>query len=340
VDELEQAGNSTPNTPEEPASSPFREALKREIAAETGEPYEATPENAGDETATQPEEPTGDDTQAETTEGTETEQPPAEGQGAPETVEVEYEGRKFKVAPELKDALLRQSDYTRKTQELAAERQTQAQLKETLTKAFQVTQQLPGLLAELQYTESQIAALQQVDWDTLRATDPLGYTEKRQDALILQQRHQAALANLNQAPQMLQQMEQEQIRAEAQRALPVIKEKIPDWGPERVTKIKSVASEYGFSDAELANLVDPRIVIALNDLVELKTLRSSKEVVQKKLASAHPPAPKPAQGTKRPGQPTLGAYQQARTQLRQSAGMDANEAFVAALRARRAMSKG
>lgn len=38
---------------------------------------------------------------------------------SPELVDVEYEGEQFKLPPKLKDALLRQSDYTKKTMEVA-----------------------------------------------------------------------------------------------------------------------------------------------------------------------------------------------------------------------------
>ena len=45
-------------------------------------------------------------------------------QGAdPEFEEVEYEGKRYALPKELKDAILRQSDYTRKTQELAQQRE-------------------------------------------------------------------------------------------------------------------------------------------------------------------------------------------------------------------------
>ena len=37
----------------------------------------------------------------------------------PDEVEVDYNGKSYCLPPELKDALLRQADYTRKTQELA-----------------------------------------------------------------------------------------------------------------------------------------------------------------------------------------------------------------------------
>jgi hypothetical protein len=40
----------------------------------------------------------------------------------PDEVEVTYNGKTYSLPPELRDALLRQADYTRKTQDLAGQR--------------------------------------------------------------------------------------------------------------------------------------------------------------------------------------------------------------------------
>ena len=49
---------------------------------------------------------------------------PDEGQPEDDTEEVDWDGAKYRVPKPLKDALLRQADYTRKTQELADQRRT------------------------------------------------------------------------------------------------------------------------------------------------------------------------------------------------------------------------
>ena len=41
---------------------------------------------------------------------------------SPEVETVEYEGQEYNIPPELKDAIMRQSDYTTKTQEVAEQR--------------------------------------------------------------------------------------------------------------------------------------------------------------------------------------------------------------------------
>jgi hypothetical protein len=54
-----------------------------------------------------------------------------EGEAA-ELAEVEYEGKQYKLPPELKDALLRQSDYTKKTMSVAEERKAVEAAREQL----------------------------------------------------------------------------------------------------------------------------------------------------------------------------------------------------------------
>ena len=63
------------------------------------------------------EEPTSDEPEAP--EGEEAEAEPESEEEAPEFVEVEFNGQSYQVPPELKDALMRESDYTAKTTETA-----------------------------------------------------------------------------------------------------------------------------------------------------------------------------------------------------------------------------
>lgn len=59
----------------------------------------------------------------------------------PDAVEVEYEGKKYQIPPELKDALLRQSDYTKKTMSLADERKAIEATKTKVEEIFSATEE-------------------------------------------------------------------------------------------------------------------------------------------------------------------------------------------------------
>ena len=66
---------------------------------------------------------------------------PDEGQPEDDTEEVDWDGAKYRVPKPLKDALLRQADYTRKTQELAEQRRTVEQHFTSLTQQAELQQQ-------------------------------------------------------------------------------------------------------------------------------------------------------------------------------------------------------
>src|SRR5512137_560205 len=80
--------------------------------------------------------------------------PPAEDgeeqvEQEPELVEVEYNGKTFKVDPELRDAVMHKADYTRKTQELSAAARTLEIEKAAFQSAQAFNQQVSKLNTEL-----------------------------------------------------------------------------------------------------------------------------------------------------------------------------------------------
>ena len=100
-----------------------------------------------------------------------------EGDGEPpepELVEVEYEGKKHKVPPELKDALLRTADYTRKTQEVAEQRKAVEAKQVEANQAFQTSQEVIEARAHIHHVDSQLKQYENVNWAQLEQEDPVG----------------------------------------------------------------------------------------------------------------------------------------------------------------------
>src|SRR5690349_6465638 len=92
--------------------------------------------------------------------------------GAPEEVEVEYEGKTYCLPVELKDALLRQADYTRKTQDVAKARK--ALEAETAAHHGKVSSARAHMLdaARVVALNDQLAQFGQIDWQALQQQDP------------------------------------------------------------------------------------------------------------------------------------------------------------------------
>jgi hypothetical protein len=80
-----------------------------------------------------------------------------ESEASPEFAEVEYEGKSYQVPPEIKDALLRQSDYTRKTTE-AAERTRALEQKELEHRFVEDRRKFDDAVKD------DVSQLQELDW--------------------------------------------------------------------------------------------------------------------------------------------------------------------------------
>ena len=102
----------------------------------------------------------------------------------PEEVEVEYDGQTYSVPAALKDALLRQADYTRKTQEVAegrkaldADRMAHSRSSETARAHIQDAARIVAL-------NDQLAHYDKIDWGTLQAQAEKEYQAGWQSARV------------------------------------------------------------------------------------------------------------------------------------------------------------
>jgi hypothetical protein len=170
----------------------------------------------------------------------------------PELVEVVYDGKSYQLPPELKDALLRQADYTRKTQEVAQTRRAleAAQLAhhQDVAKTRAHVQDAARIVA----LNDQLAQFGQVDWRALQAQDP-----RRAQALYQQFEQIKTLRD--HAARAWRQRDQDQAshsqRATARRAQEVnahMPRLIAEWSPELDARLAGYGTEQGLSPVEMA----------------------------------------------------------------------------------------
>lgn len=219
------------------------------------------------------------------------------GSDADSLVEVDYEGRQYKIPAALKDAHLRWSDYTQKTQQLAQERQAAEQ--ELGALHSQLKERAQRLDAVLQHFSG---ADQQVDWkrlNQLAQSDPDEYIRQR---ARLEER-QALIAEATQARDEALQVDhakqlkerQEWAESERKRTLEVIKE----WQDEKARKadielIRKYGTEVaGLGDAELRNTIDHRLVRILRDAAYGHKARARAKEARSRVEAAPPKALKP-----------------------------------------------
>lgn len=178
--------------------------------------------------------------------------------------EVDYEGKQYKLPKEIKDALLRQADYTRKTQEVAETRRAvQAQAAElNEQRMFQeAAMQHVGKIVQVEETLNRYAS---VNWQQLAANDPAA---AQQHWIAYQQakEQKGQLAGqLQDMQQMLHQrtasVRQEHIEA----GIAQLQRDIPDFHKVVPALVEYGVKALGFDPDELRTEMDPRRVKALH----------------------------------------------------------------------------
>ncbi len=292
-----------------------QEAILKMLDAQEAQP-EQEEEQPTEETEPQPEEDgevevdEADEDDPESEEDEEEYEPETEREIEGDDVDAVYSinvgGENIEVTlEELQAGYSRQSDYTKKTQEIAEERkgleQYQTKFNEEFSKLSQERQQYQQALGQLgQQLSEGLNKYATVDWARLKEEDPIAYVTKRdefreeQERIKSVQSQQQQIAHQQQTE--LQQAHRQMVSQESVRLVDLI----PDWGnPEKQPKlageIKSYGSSQGYSDDELNNLIDSRSVNVLMKAMKYDAIQNA-DLKTKKLKNK-PKMVKP--GTKR-----------------------------------------
>jgi hypothetical protein len=193
---------------------------------------------------------------------------------------------------ELLSGYSRQSDYTRKTQEIAGDRKEMESLQQHYNSQIATIQQerqqyMEALQNIITSSAEGISKYSNVDWENLKETDPIDYVTKREELRQSQEKVQAMQQEQYQTQQRHQQ-EAQKIRARVvQEEYGKLVEKLPEWGEEDKQKeiasgIRSYASSQGFTEDELNSLTDHRSLLVLMKAQKFDQLQKS-DVKSKKL---------------------------------------------------------
>jgi hypothetical protein len=242
---------------------------------------------------------------------------------------------------ELLKGYQRQSDYTRKTMELAEQRkQAEQHAQQIMAERQAAAQARENYLSRVKEMEQAYDAVQEPDWASLlkearEMDDMAAYEEKRLAWSQLVQQRESIKAQRKQAEDE-QRAEHERTQQElAQRRQQFIAqerdklfERLPDWKDEakrsaEVMEIATLGKEYyGLTDQEIGQIVDHRHLLLLRDAVKHRRRQAeARTKVQK--ATAPKKAPK-LQAPTAPPPPRNKATERARNfkQLRQSGSTD------------------
>lgn len=173
--------------------------------------------------------------------------------------EVEYEGAKYQLPTKLKDALMRQDDYTRKTQDLATLRRETEQARE-----LAIQQQLDSSFGEsvakesdqLKMIDAYLSQVQKVDWANM-STDQI-LRQKIEIDTLKEQREAIKAAIDGKRNQFNEGVNQKRAELRA-KAREVAAKSIRDYSEETEKDVIAWAKSEGLSEAEIDSvLLDPR----------------------------------------------------------------------------------
>jgi hypothetical protein len=191
--------------------------------------------------------------------------------------EIEYEGQKHKVPKALKEAFLRQADYTKKTQEVAEQRRTVEQERtaweQNRTQQAQLLTEMREDVGRVHMLEAEAKRFEKVDWRDAQqqiaslAHDPQGqwqasqaYNQAWAEFTAVERELGQAKSQLTEKQQRLTQEQTQRVQAQAREAAQVLQRDIPGFNPTTANQIvEHGIKAFGLTPEEAREMTDPRI---------------------------------------------------------------------------------
>lgn len=212
------------------------------------------------------------------------------------TVKLKVNGEEIEKPLEEVVALAQQGmDYTQKTQAVAEQRkqvESYAQALQAQEQMFQQQVQLQQALiqdiAQITALDQQIEQFNQVNWQALSDTDPVEAQKLFFQYNQLNQKRQSMAQQLGGKQQQLSQEQAKYLQEKVKQGAEILAREIPNWGKELAVEIKNGGvKEYGFSEDEMAQVIDPRHVKVLHDALQWRKLQAN-QPAKNKVAQAKP----------------------------------------------------
>lgn len=215
----------------------------------------------------------------------------------PQTFTVKVDGKDVTVTlEELQKGYSRTQDYTRKTQQIAEVRkQVEAETQAVRAERAQYAQLLGALQAQLQATEPQ------VDLDRLYQEDPIEWVRQKE---VLRERQEKAMAIQAEQQRLAQLQQAEQQRATEEYLLQqkdALLSALPEWKDPKKAKAEKAlvvesAKAAGFSEDDLKNVYDHRLVLLLRKAGLYDQMMSKRQGIKPVVSNGPRPAKPGAAG--------------------------------------------
>lgn len=253
---------------------------------------------------------------------------------ADDEVDYEHGGKRYRVPKALAEGLLRQQDYSRKTEALARERELHA----AATRRFEFERKAHAELAPMEFQAQNLR--QQIDrlsGDTPDPlVDPMGYLSRDKQIRDLRTALDQIQTSVTERRTALQR-EQTTAEADLQREfLATLARDIPNWGHQANVEITKVLIAEGMTPQQVSELRDPTIIKMAHKIARLSKLESARTgIAAKKVAANAAPVVKPSASVNKAGS-SRALIDKAKSKAARSGDMrDAAAAILATMRGRR-----
>jgi hypothetical protein len=185
-------------------------------------------------------------------------------------------------------------DYTQKTQQVAEQRkelEDYAQAIKAQEEVFRQEVELQNVLinevAQITALDQKLAAYQNVNWQQLSDNDFVEAQKLFFTYNQLQQDRNTLVSQFESKKQEVVHKQSQLLSDKIAKGKEILAKEIPGWSPETNQAIISTGKDYGFSDAELNSIVDPRHVKVLHDAMQWRKLQQNSSV-KNKISNAKP----------------------------------------------------
>jgi len=220
------------------------------------------------------------------------EEPAQETAPVEEFDEIEYDGEKFSVPKKLKDGFLMQSDYTRKTQEVAEQRKAIEAERETVKQRAEAERANIRDVAAIISLDERLAQYDKIDWHAFGNENPIDAGERFRERTMLMEHRGRLVAELQQKEQQRAHEASQEFDKRYAETNETLHKTIPGWNTELAGKLRNFAKTSGLSDADIRTLATNVPMVKL-----LHKAFVGSEVINAKTTAAQEPKvePKPLQ---------------------------------------------
>ena len=206
-----------------------------------------------------------------------------------ELLDIEYDGVVYQVPPELKDALLRNSDYTQKTQAVAEQRKEVEMLQQQVETTQNEQRFITGIQPDLNNLGLLQAQIQQMEAGLQQnlanmTSEQMFKTKIEIDGM--KEQMSAFRQGLEVKYKEFEEAQKQSYHELLEQGAQSLKKAIPDWSEGKAQHVREFAVQQGFNQQEVNSIIDPRYVKVLWAASQYEQLQAQAQPAAEQIKSA------------------------------------------------------